>query len=214
MKSINIIPIESVAFAENAYLVFEQDSDIAFVVDPGLSPDRILHQINQHKLRLEAILITHGHADHIAGTPALKAVFPDAQVYVGTQDAEKLINATGNLSAAFDFPLTIGAADRLVADGETLEIAGIAVKVLGIPGHSAGHVAYLVESNGKSHIFVGDIIFANGIGRYDFPDGDKNLLVQGIRDKLYTLPDETILYPGHGPNTTIGVEKRTNPFVR
>jgi glyoxylase-like metal-dependent hydrolase (beta-lactamase superfamily II) len=104
-------------------------------------------------------------------------------------------------------------ADELLRDGDTVTAAGLDFEVLAIPGHSAGHVVYLWRGGDPMLAFVGDVIFAGSIGRSDFPDGDFDLLTSGIRSKLFTLPDATVLLPGHGPSTTVGREKRTNPFV-
>ena len=118
-----------------------------------------------------------------------------------------------NLSAVFGIQGTSPPADLLVKDGETFSAAGINLEVLEIPGHSAGHVVYLFRQHDPIVVFVGDVIFAEGIGRTDFPDGDHEQLVAGIRSKLFTLPDSTLLLPGHGPSTTVSREKRFNPFV-
>ena len=118
-----------------------------------------------------------------------------------------------NLSAAFGLSIVSPPADQTVADGERISVAGLELRVLGIPGHSVGHVVYLYETVSPPIAFVGDVIFAGSIGRTDFPDGDFNELISGIRQKLFTLPDDTVLLPGHGPATSVGQEKRDNPFV-
>ncbi len=118
-----------------------------------------------------------------------------------------------NLSAAFGTPLVSPPADAIVLDGEVLSAAGIDLEVRSVPGHSPGHVVYLCRDQQPMLVFVGDVIFAGGIGRTDFPDGDYDGLIAGIRRQLFTLPDDTLLLCGHGPATTVGVEKRTNPFV-
>ena len=132
---------------------------------------------------------------------------------IGAADAGKLTDPWQNLSASFGVPLVSPAADVTVKDDDTYEAAGFELQVRAIPGHTAGHVVYLWEGVEPPMVFVGDVIFAGSIGRTDFPDGDPRQLVLGIRSKLFTLPDETILLPGHGPATTVGEEKRSNPFV-
>ena len=132
---------------------------------------------------------------------------------IGVDDAPKLGDPWLNLSAGFGTPLVSPPADVMVKDGETYEAAGFEWQVRSIPGHTAGHVVYLWEGQEPPVVFVGDVIFAGSIGRTDFPDSDHRQLVLGIRSKLFTLPDETILLCGHGPATTVGEEKRTNPFA-
>jgi glyoxylase-like metal-dependent hydrolase (beta-lactamase superfamily II) len=119
----------------------------------------------------------------------------------------------GNLSGLFGLPITSPPADRLLDDGESFSVAGLAFTVREIPGHSSGHVVFLMESCTPPVVFGGDVLFQEGIGRTDFPDGDFAALAAGIRGKLYPLPDGTIVFPGHGPETTVGHERRHNPFV-
>ncbi len=211
--NLRIARIVSPLFEENAYLVAREGRDDCLVIDPGLDPDSILEHLDRQGLVPAAVLNTHGHSDHIAGNAALKTRWPDCPLLIGAAEAEKLTDPSLNLSAAFGLPLQSPAADRTVVDGETFEVAGITVKVVDIPGHSRGHVVYLVDGTDPPNVFVGDVIFAGSIGRTDFPDGDLETLLDGIRRKLFTLPDETVLYPGHGPKTTVGNEKDSNPFV-
>ena len=203
--------IVSVPFNENTYVVWREGRADALVIDPGLEPELILDTLARHGLTTAAILNTHGHADHIGGNEALKRAFPAAPLVIGAGDAEMLLDAWANLSALFGQPITSPPADRVVREGEGIEYAGIALEVLDIPGHSPGHVAFVVRGT-PCHVFGGDVLFRGSIGRYDFPGGDGPLLLAGIREKLFPLPDDTIVYPGHGPVTTVGQEKRTNPY--
>jgi hydroxyacylglutathione hydrolase len=123
-----------------------------------------------------------------------------------------LIDANLNLSAPFGLPITSPPADRLVREGDILEIAGIRLEVLDIPGHSPGHVAFIYRGK-PCRAFSGDVLFRGSVGRTDFPGGSAEVLFEGIRTKLFTLPPDTMVYSGHGPVTTIEYEKRTNPFV-
>lgn len=205
--------IVSMPFQENTYIARLEGRTDAIVVDPGLEPDPIIEYLTQNDLTPAAILNTHGHSDHIAGNTALKKRWPDCPLVIGTGDAPKLTNPSLNLSAAFGVALTSPKADVLVSDGQTYSAAGLDWEVREVPGHTAGHVIYLWKTQRPHVAFVGDVIFAGSIGRSDFPDGDFEALVRGIRQKIFTLPSDTRLYSGHGPVTTVGEERRYNPFV-
>ena len=205
--------IVSAGFDENAFVARLKDRDDCLVFDPGLEPEKILKHLEQHALRPAAILNTHGHSDHIGGNGAIKARWPDCPLVIGAGDAPKLTDPELNLSAAFGLELRSPPADTTVEDGQVYSAAGFSLHVLAIPGHSVGHVAFLWKDHDPQVVFVGDVIFAGSIGRTDFPDGDFDQLAAGIHQKLFTLPESTILLPGHGPPTTVGQEKRTNPFV-
>ncbi len=200
-------------FAENSYIVWRRGGNDALVIDPGLEPERILACLRDNRLGVAAVLCTHGHADHIAGNQAIKEAFPQAPLIIGERDAVMLTDSVANLSAPFGFPLTSPPADRTVHEGDLLELAGLVLEVRDIPGHSPGHVVFVAHQARPIHVFGGDVLFRGSIGRFDFPGGDGNLLLAGIRTKLFDLPDDTIVYPGHGPSTTTGIEKQTNPFL-
>lgn len=210
---LQITTVLSHAFGQNTYIVWLRDRTDCVVIDPGLEPDKIIRHLEQEKLTPAAILITHGHGDHIGGNEAIKKKWPNCQLVIGVLDAPKLGDPWLNLSDGFGTPFVSPAADTLVSDGDTYEAAGFEWQVRHIPGHSVGHVVYLWEGQEPPIVFVGDVIFAGSIGRTDFPDGNHRQLVLGIRSQLFTLPDETILYPGHGVPTTVGVEKKTNPYA-
>ena len=205
--------IVSAPFEENTYVAHLEGRDDCLVVDPGLEPDKILAHLDRHGLVPAAILNTHGHSDHIGGNAALKRRWSDCPLVIGAGDAAKLPDAALNLSAAFGMPVTSPPADVTVQDGETYSAAGFELEVLDIPGHSLGHVVYVWQDHRPPVAFVGDVIFSGSIGRTDFPDGDFQQLADGIHAKLFNLAEETILLSGHGPATTVGREKRKNPFV-
>lgn len=205
--------IVSVQFQQNAYVAHWEGRDDCLVVDPGLEPEKILAYLDGHGLVPAAILNTHGHADHIGGNAALKERWPDCPLVIGAGDAAKLTDPAENLSAAFGMGLVSPAADVTVRDGDTYSAAGFDLHVREIPGHSVGHVVFLWSDHHPPTVFVGDVIFAGSIGRTDFPGGSFRELESGIHGKLFVLPDETVLLTGHGPPTTVGREKRTNPFV-
>ncbi|MDO5580927.1 MAG: MBL fold metallo-hydrolase [Planctomycetia bacterium] len=201
-------------FEENAYAVRRGDSPECVVVDPGIDSAEMIGELKSNGLVPKAILITHGHYDHIGGIPDFKKIWPDCPVLIGEKDQTKLTDPMGNLSGMFGFPLTVPAADRILADGESFEIAGIPFKAIWIPGHSCGHLVFAVDLDGPDKvIFAGDVIFQGSIGRTDFPDGNSEDLLQGIRDKIFSFSDKTVLYPGHGPKTDVGTEKSTNPWL-
>jgi len=205
--------VESLPFGENTYLAHLAGRDDCIVFDPGFEPDAIIDYLAQHSLAPTAIVCTHGHSDHIAGNRALKQRWPACPLLIGAGDSEKLVEPELNLSAAFGLALTSPPADRTLQEGERFNAAGIELEVLETPGHSVGHIVLVCKQAQPWRVFGGDVLFAGSIGRTDFPDGSFETLCRAIHEKLFTLPDDTIVYPGHGPETTIGREKRTNPFV-
>lgn len=210
---IRVIRVISSPFEENSYIVHRQGDDQCLVVDPGLEPQKIITQLRNNKLRPVALLNTHGHCDHIAGNGAVKQQWPDCPVIIGREDAPMLTDPDLNLSGTFGVPIALPPADRLVDQGDRLQAAGIDLEVLWIPGHSTGHVVYYVADHQPPLAFVGDVIFAGSVGRSDFPGGNHEQLVSGIRAKLFALPADTTLLSGHGPATTVAQERRSNPFV-
>jgi glyoxylase-like metal-dependent hydrolase (beta-lactamase superfamily II) len=197
---------------QNAYVVWLPERIDAIVVDPGLDVESILEILRERKLTLAAILNTHGHGDHIAGNAAMKHAYPQAPLLIGANDAPLLTDAEANMSGLFGFPITSPPADRTVVEGDKVEAAGMTFEVFEIPGHSRGHVVYLHRGT-PYRVFGGDVLFRGSVGRFDFPGGSQEALFGGIRKKLFPLPPDTIVYPGHGPVTTIGHEMKTNPFL-
>lgn len=213
----NAMPLEihtimSMPFAENTYVAWRKGRSDCLVIDPGLEPELILQFLADQGLTVAAILNTHGHADHIAGNAAMKQAFPQAPLVIGANETSMLTDPMLNLSAPFGMSVVSPEADATVREGDVIEHAGIRLEVLDIPGHSPGHVVFVLREQ-PVLVFGGDVLFRSGIGRSDFPGGDGRLLVKGIREKLFPLPPDTVVYPGHGPVTTVGYEKRTNPFL-
>jgi hydroxyacylglutathione hydrolase len=211
--TIQVHTIVSEPFAENTYVVWLSGHFDVLVIDPGLEPELILDFLRDEQKTVAAILCTHGHGDHIGGNAALKQAYPEAPLLIGVNDEPMLSDPWLNLSAPFGMSVTSPPADRLLREGDVVEAAEIRLDVLDIPGHSPGHIVFLFRAS-PLIVFGGDVLFRDGVGRTDFPGGDADQLVGGIRTKLYTLPDDTVIYPGHGPVTTVGHEKRFNPFVR
>lgn len=208
---VRVETIVSEPFAENSYVLWRDGANEAIVFDPGFEPDLILDCLKSNNLSLAAIVNTHGHVDHIAGNRAMKEAYPHAPIIVGTNDAIMLTDADVNISAPFGLPVTSPPADRLLNDEDTLDLAGMSFKVWEIPGHSSGHVVFYLES--EKLLLGGDVLFQGSVGRTDFPGGSMKKLVSGIKTRLWPLPEDTIVYPGHGEPTTIGEERTNNPFV-
>ncbi len=206
--------VVSQMFGENAFIARLEGRDDCLVVDPGFDADRIVQRIEQLGLTPAAILNTHGHADHIAGNRELKQRWPDCPLVIGADEASKLTDPEGNLSGSYGIGLTSPPADRHLRDGDTFQAAGIELEVLATPGHSRGHIVFVYKGASPWIVFGGDVLFQGSVGRADFPDSDPQTLVESIRQKMYSLPDDTIVLPGHGESTTIGQEKQFNPFVR
>jgi hydroxyacylglutathione hydrolase len=209
---LQIHTIVSQPFDENTYVVWQPPYTDALVIDPGLEPALILDLLRDKGLGAAAILNTHGHADHIGGNAAVKAAFPRAPLLIGQGDAVMLIDANANLSAPFGMAITSPPADRLLREGDIVEEAGIRLEVIEIPGHSPGHIVFVYRGQ-PCLVFGGDVLFRGSVGRTDFPGGSSKQLIEGIRGKLFALPGDTVVYPGHGPATKVEFEKRTNPFV-
>ena len=209
-----IATLVSRPFQENTYVAWLPGHTDCLVIDPGLEPGLILDFLEQQDLTPAAILNTHGHTDHIAGNGALKSRWPDCPLVIGEHETGKLSDPRLNLSADHGTPVTSPPADATVRDGEVYQAAGFDLLVREVPGHSSGHVVFIWQAGEPQIVFGGDVLFAGSIGRTDEKVGGSfDLLARGIHEKLFNLPDDTIVLPGHGPPTTIGEEKRSNPFV-
>jgi glyoxylase-like metal-dependent hydrolase (beta-lactamase superfamily II) len=191
----------------NCYLVGCEETKEGIVIDPGGDAPVILSQIHALELNIAYIINTHGHIDHVAANRSIKEA-TSAPIAIHRLDAPWLTNPQGGLALLLG--VTPGPpADIFLEEGDEVRFGKISLKVLHTPGHTTGGISLW----GEEIIFTGDALFKMGIGRTDLPGGDFKTLIKSIRTKLFTLPEETVVYPGHGPATTIGREKRTNPFV-
>jgi hydroxyacylglutathione hydrolase len=199
-------------FETNCYILRNSPKATnCLIIDTGIDAEPLLDFLEVNKLTPAALILTHGHADHIAGVEPLRKEFPSIQVYIHKLDAEMLTDAAANLSVMTGSSLTAAKADHLVEEGDTIDKVGIRLRVIHTPGHTPGGICLYSEKDGV--IFVGDTLFAGSIGRTDFPNGDMRQLIEGIKHKLFKLPEDTIVYTGHGPETTIGREQADNPFL-
>lgn len=207
-----IIVIPVTPFEQNCSLVICEETNTAAIVDPGGDTSYILKNVEKQNVKVNKVILTHGHLDHVGGT---QVIAEKLNVPVIGPEKEDLfwLEQLESQSQRFGLPITSSfTPDRWLQENEIVEVGNIKLKVLHIPGHTPGHIALYDEKSKK--VIVGDILFRGSIGRSDFPRGDANQLITGIKKKLLTLPEETIVYPGHGPTTTIGNEKANNPFLR
>ena len=210
---LNLQVVVDELFSENAYIAQLDGRSDCLLFDPSFDVEGLVEHLEKHNLQPAAVLNTHGHADHIAGNEAIKQRWPDCPLVIGSGDAVKLTDPVQNLSRTYGFDVTSPAADELVNEGDSYTAAGFTLEVLETPGHSSGHVVFVWKGQQPWIVFGGDVLFQGSVGRTDFPDGNMDQLAASIRNKLYTLPDDTIVLPGHGGATTVGEEKRFNPFV-
>jgi hydroxyacylglutathione hydrolase len=205
----NVETFTDLSFGTNSYLVWAEGSKSAVLIDSGLSTHLILDFLKEKELSLEAILLTHAHPDHIAGVADV-AEATGADVYLHSIEIEVVRSIPPAMLAMLGIDeLRVPPEFKPLEDGQVLELAGLKIEVLHTPGHSTGSVSFLIGDC----LFDGDLVFRGSIGRTDFPGGDFEALMQSVRDKVFVLDPETKLYPGHMGSTTVGWEKRTNPFL-
>ena len=192
----------------NAYLLGCPRTKEAAVIDPGADGERILRALQTAGLKLKLIINTHGHFDHVGGNALLREQ-TGAELLLHAADLPLLRGAASH-AAIYDLSTVPSPEpDRLLQGGEKLGFGDLELQVLHIPGHSPGGICLL----GDGHLFAGDVLFAGSVGRTDLPGGDHHALIEGIRRRLLTLSDATVVHPGHGPETTIGRERKANPFL-
>ena len=189
----------------NCYIFTDLDTKEAVLIDPGSNGEgQIKSELEKHNLKLKCIINTHGHGDHISSNRRF-----EAPIYIHRLDADFLENSELNLSATFGLTIKSPPASRLLEEGDIIKVGDAGLKVIHTPGHTPGSICLLTDGA----VFTGDTLFMGGVGRTDFPYGSEELLINSIKHKLLTLDDETVIYPGHGPISTIGKERCENYFI-
>ncbi len=197
------------SYQTNCYFLFREETKKAIVIDPADNGKLIYDKLTQNGYSVEAILLTHGHFDHIWGSNELREL-SGAKIYALDKEQTLCEDVSNNLSAMVGRAYTV-VPDEYVTDGAELTFDNIKLRVIATPGHTIGSCCYYCEKAGI--LISGDTLFQESTGRTDFPTGSMSSIVRSIREKLFILPDETKVYPGHGDSTTIGYEKKYNPFV-
>ncbi len=200
--------------------ILANEKNEAIIIDPGGDSDKIIKFIEENRLRPRYLINTHGHGDHIGANKELKARFPEIKICIHEEDKECLTNPFKNLSAlggfqSKDYILKSPPADTTLKEGDEITMGRIKLEVLHTPGHTPGGICLLSrsENNQPDVLFSGDSLFQGSIGRTDFPGGNHQALIKSLKEKVLTLKEDTVVYPGHGPVTTIGYEKRNNPYL-
>lgn len=208
MSDIKIGRIVLGMYQTNCYFLHREDSSEIVVFDPGDSGKYLYDEFTDKGFTVSGIVLTHGHFDHVYGVADLRKL-SGAHVYAYKDEEKLLLDPDINVSVSVGRPVTVEA-DVLLRDGEEFSLAGITFKTIHTPGHTGGSACYYIEDSGI--LIAGDTLFNLSVGRSDFPTGNGRVLEESVTEKLFVLPDDTKVYPGHGDFTTIGFEKENNPF--
>lgn len=202
LKIFTVGPMEA-----NCYILYNPDKKEGLIIDPGAEGARLIKFIEQEKICINYIINTHGHPDHIGANRQIKE-YTNAPILIHQYDAPMLTRSGSVLSLIFPLESSSPPADTFIKDGDLIECAGIKLKVLHTPGHTPGGISLLIDDS----IFTGDTLFSGSVGRFDLPGGSEEVLLNSIK-KILSLDKNLIIYPGHGPSTTVGEELRSNPFI-
>ncbi len=200
------------SYAANCFLVYDETSDNeAIIIDPGAEAERIYQKIKDKNCKVKSIILTHGHGDHIGAVEQLKKL-TGAEVMIHPDDEEMLRDVKANLTNTMNGPDVSIKVDRTIGDGDVIEFGHIKADILHTPGHTQGGICIYFED--QQTLVTGDTLFYGSIGRTDLYGGNHRQLINSILQKLMPLDDDTVVYPGHGSSTTIGFERRKNPFIQ
>ncbi len=201
-----------VGFLEtNCYIVGCEQTKRAFIIDPGAESSRIIEEIKKEHLNPEYIINTHGHGDHIGANKNIKKEFEDLKILIHTNDKDMLTDASKNLSADFAMNYVSPSADIVLNGGEIIEVGDLRLEILFTPGHTPGGISIFIKK--EKTVFTGDALFRGSVGRTDLPSSSGADLIRAIKEKLMVLDSDVVIYPGHGPDSTIGYERENNPFL-
>lgn len=209
MGSLRVISKVVGSIQTNCYFIINSDTSETVIVDAGAGADLIIQTVNDNRLKPAAVVLTHGHFDHILAVDDIRKMY-SVQVYAGRKEEELIQDVSLNLSADFGCPCTV-TPDVFADDKEVLELAGFRLEVVETPGHTQGSVCYYMPEEGV--LFSGDTLFNGGVGRTDFPTGSSRMLISSLKERIAVLPDATVVYPGHGEPTQIGWETENNPYM-
>ncbi len=206
---VKVIKIPETGFAGNCYVIFSEETKAGIIVDPAIGGKEIVNMLEKEGIDLKYILLTHAHVDHFGAVPEIKELL-DIELLIHEDDADQLLDEDLNFSKQmFPEPISLKA-DRLLKDEEILKVEDMEFKVIHTPGHTKGGICLSIGNI----LITGDTLFAGSIGRTDFYGGDFDTIISSIKEKLFQYPDNTVILPGHGEQSTIGREKQVNPFVR